>query len=226
MWIESEEFQDYIGFYFMSYFLTNLWLLEVIPGLHEDKMIFFRERNGGATTTFASCMTMSVPILALSFLVCATYLVPALALMGSFRSLRSFAQYFGILYLGTVVNIFINQLAAAITPSPMIHTLIFPGMVVPIQSIFSGFAVITSTMFPWIQWGVHLNSMKWVMNGLFQIDLKENDSALGIYNFDDLEELYGWGASISDCFKFVTSSAVAFLFLSFISMKYVQFNKA
>eukprot|EP00603_Paraphysomonas_imperforata_P013178 CAMPEP_0114481764 /NCGR_PEP_ID=MMETSP0104-20121206/17866_1 /TAXON_ID=37642 ORGANISM="Paraphysomonas imperforata, Strain PA2" /NCGR_SAMPLE_ID=MMETSP0104 /ASSEMBLY_ACC=CAM_ASM_000202 /LENGTH=67 /DNA_ID=CAMNT_0001657391 /DNA_START=1 /DNA_END=200 /DNA_ORIENTATION=+ len=67
-------------------------------------------------------------------------------------------------------------------------------MVVPVQAIFSGFAVLTSTMFPWIRWGVNVNSMKWVLNGLFQIDLKENDSALGTYDFEDLEELYGWDA--------------------------------
>ena len=108
----------------------------------------------------------------------------------------------------------------------MLHSLVFPGMVVPCQALFCGFVVIPSTMHNWLSWGVDLDPMNWVMNALFHIGVKGNEDALEFYDFHELKKLYGWHTEPMNCFAFLLAICVTLKFLSYLAMVFVNFQKA
>ncbi len=115
------------------YIFNTVWIVETIPSLHEEKLIFYRERDSKATTTFASWVTIGVQLAALAALFDLLLIIPIYFL----SELRLGAGYFVIFYLAVylnmLANLYIMHLVAALTPNPMIHTIFFPGLIVPLQ---------------------------------------------------------------------------------------------
>lgn len=122
-----------IPLFFASYIATVVWLIEITPGVHEDRLIFYRERSANATSNFASWIAMGLPMIAVSSVVCVFYCVPVYWLAG----LRGGVHHFLVFYLGIYVlmifHVLLQYFVAALTPSPMIHTLLFPGVTIPFE---------------------------------------------------------------------------------------------
>jgi hypothetical protein len=111
-----------------------VWVIEIVPGLHEEKIIFYRERAANATSTFSSWISIGLPTLFMSFIICAAFGLPAYYLSGLRPDLTHFVIYLSVLYLNVVIHIMIQYLCAALTPNAMIHTLIFPGLAIPYEA--------------------------------------------------------------------------------------------
>ena len=61
---------NYTGLTLVIYIIVNLWMVEVVPIMQEDKVIFYRERDANATSTFACWVVMGLPTsIALSFVI-------------------------------------------------------------------------------------------------------------------------------------------------------------
>jgi hypothetical protein len=133
LWKNSDDFISKISYFFACFVATIVWLIEIVPGIHEEKLIFYRERAAKATTTFASWIAMGLPMIAISSFICLLFSIPA-ALIGGLQSdIEHFLKFFLIIYLGVIIHIAIQYLCAAISPSPMIHTLLFPGIIFPFE---------------------------------------------------------------------------------------------
>jgi hypothetical protein len=113
-----------------------VWVIEIVPGLHEEKIIFYRERSAHATTTVATWLSMGLPMFFMSAIICLAYTLPAYYLSALRPGLGHYLIYFLVLYLGMVVHILLQYLTAGLTPNPMIHTLIFPGLAIPFEVSF------------------------------------------------------------------------------------------
>jgi hypothetical protein len=199
LWQNADFYLDVVGFYLTAYLMTNVWLLEVVSDLHAEKVLFRRELSARATSPLAAAATAGAPVLLLSALVVLVFLVPALSFQNPESGLANFWQSYLLLYLAVVCNLFLNQLVGILTPSAMLHSIVFPGLVVPCQALFCGFVVVPHTMFSWLSWGVDLSPLRWVLNGIFKVNVMGNSDALLYYDFDELEALYGWEASAAEC---------------------------
>ena len=133
LWSKTEDYLSKISFFFASFIATCIWVIEIVPGIHEEKLIFYRERAAKATTTFTSWISMGLPMILMSFIICVVYSVPAYLLAGLRGDITHFLIYLLTLYLGIVIHILLQYLTAGISPNQMIHTLIFPGLIIPIE---------------------------------------------------------------------------------------------
>jgi hypothetical protein len=133
LWKNSDGYTSSISFFFASFVVTCVWVIEIVPGLHEEKVIFYRERAALATTTFATWFSMGLPMLFMSLIICVAFTLPAYFLSGLRTGVTHYLVYFSVLYLGVIVHILMQYLTAGITPNPMIHTLIFPGLIIPFE---------------------------------------------------------------------------------------------
>ena len=119
--------------FFGIYIFNTVWIVETIPILHDEKIIFYRERDSKATTTFASWLVMGVPLGSLAAIFDLLFTIPIYTLSSMRPGLDHFLIFYVAFYLVVIVNLYIMHLVAAITPSPIIHTILFPGLIVPLQ---------------------------------------------------------------------------------------------
>jgi hypothetical protein len=103
------------------------------PTLHEEKLIFYREREANATSTFATWVVMGLPTMIAQYHVVLLFLLPVHYMV----QLRSGTSHFLILYAATyfcmVSNLFLGHFIAAITSDTMINVVIYPGTTLTLQ---------------------------------------------------------------------------------------------
>lgn len=133
LWSESEGYLSTISFFFASFVATCVWVIEIVPGLHDERIIFYRERAANATTTFATWLSMGLIMSIMALFICVTFAIPAYFLSGFTLRASQFLVYLCILYLGVIIHLNIQYLCAGFTPNPMIHTLVFPGITIPFE---------------------------------------------------------------------------------------------
>lgn len=227
MWrdIRDNDYLERISLFVACYIMNTVWLVEIIPTLHEDKVMFYRERDASATSTTASWITQGLPTAACALVFDMIFCVPVYAISRLNRSVESFLFFFVVVYVLMLANLYIQQLIAAVTPSPMIHTIFFPGLIVPLQGMFSGYVVLVETMEPWFEWGTVLNPVFWMLNALFQNEFAGN-SALDGVDQGALEATYGWGASAGAALSGIIAILVVHKVLAYLGMRFVNHSSA
>jgi hypothetical protein len=81
-------------------------------------------------------------------------------------------------------------------------------------------------MHSWYSWLVEIDPLRWYLNALFNNELQGNSDALGLVRFDDLQDLYGWGSSISSCCLVLVCIFFFLKSLSFFVLKYVDHSSS
>jgi hypothetical protein len=75
----------------------------------------------------------------------------------------------------------------------MIHLMLFPGLIVAIQALLCGYAVLPSTITILLRWVVYVNPAFLVMDSLFVNEFKHNSCADSFQNsFSYYEEGYSY----------------------------------
>lgn len=245
LWSNSDDYLSKISFFFASFVATCVWVIEIVPGIHEEKLIFYRERASYATTTFATWLAMGLPIMLISFVICLVYSIPACFIADLRSSPKNYFIFLFTLYLGVIIHISFQYLTAGLTPNPMIHTLIFPGLIIPFEvyffcfslfflifffnffkALFCGYVVNISRMHSWYYWLTDIDPLRWYLNCLFTNELDDNSDALGNVSFKELQNLFGWNSSIWFCIYILI---IIFLFLkglSFFTYKFINHSSA
>jgi hypothetical protein len=131
--IHDNDYLERIALFVACYIMNTVWLVEIIPTLHEDKVMFYRERDASATSTMASWITQGLCTAACALIFDFLFCIPVYALSRLNRSVENFFFFFAVVYALMLANLYVQQLIAAVTPSPMIHTIFFPGLIVPLQ---------------------------------------------------------------------------------------------
>lgn len=76
---------------------------------------------------------MGVPMIFVSAIVSMLFSIPVYLLAGLRSGWEHFWIFYMFLFLLMVTHVLLQYLVASVTPSPMIHTLLFPGAVIPFE---------------------------------------------------------------------------------------------
>lgn len=117
----------------MSVLITSLWIIEFIPNVHDEKVMFYRERETNATNTFSTWLVMGLPVSIGLAISSALFGLPIIA-MADLRSDAYHAFIFCFaLFLGMWSNVYITQAVAFISGSPSVSVILYPGLTVSAQ---------------------------------------------------------------------------------------------
>ena len=108
-------------------------MAEIVPLLHEEKVLFYREREVKAVSTRAQWVTTGIHMQLVLCYTILVYLIPMYYLAG----LRPGAVYFFTFYFSFVLSmisgLYLGQLVAYISPNPVITAVIFPATTLALQ---------------------------------------------------------------------------------------------
>ncbi len=131
--LEAGQFLTRISLFITSYICCNLWLIEIAPALHTEKIIYYRERHAKATTPFATWVSKEIPLAIASLIFTLCYCVPIYYISGLRSGFVHFLNFYFILYLSVISNLVLQNLIANCTPNTAIHTLLYPGLLIPVK---------------------------------------------------------------------------------------------
>jgi hypothetical protein len=188
--------------------------------LHQEKLLFYREREVGAVNTFAQWFVMGI-----SYMVCQSVgIVFFVAPMYYLSSMRPATQYFFKFYFAVVAqmcaNIYLVQGLAYVTPNAIITAVIFPGAIGALQAALCGFALLETTLPAYLSWAMKINVVFWGMNATFVNEFKNNPAAESLLTFDMLSNLYGYEATIRESLLYIVIIALATRVVSLFGMTY------
>ena len=86
----------------------------------------------------------------------------------------------------------------------------------------SGYVVLVSTMHLWYSWLTNLNILNWTMNALFRNQFKGNSESLDNASYADLEELYMWNHSLSECTFYSLVICAILKLLAYFSIRWID----
>lgn len=214
---------NYTGLTLVVYITSNLWMVEIVPILQEDKVIFYRERDANATSTFASWVVMSFPTsMALAFVVLAI-LVPVYIISDLRHGTKYFLQFYFVCYIQLLANLQLGVFVSTFTPNTMVNVLIFPSLTLTIQSMLCGYAAMITTFKSWYRWITYIIPAKWYMGILFISQLKGDDNISA--DFDSIISDYGWDYPMRDQFLYLVLILVAHKLLAYAGMRYLTSAK-
>ncbi len=215
------------GLFLIIFIATNTWMIEICPSLQDDKLLFFRERDANATSTFATWVVMGIPqTIAIAFVVLALC-IPVYFMANLRTGTGHFMIFYAATYLTLIVNLFLGHFVAAITPNTMVNVIIFPGMTLTIQALLSGYSVMASTMKIWYKWGVWLDPALWSSGIQFVNEAHGNTAVFGpVFSYESLLNNYGWNYPISRMFLFLVMMLIAHKFLAYVGLRYIASPKA
>ena len=246
--LDDGDYLSRLSLFAAVYIFNTVWIVETIPSLHEEKLIFYRERDSKATTTLASWLTIGVQLACLAALFDLLFIIPIYFISGLRAGSNYFVIFYLAVYLNMLANLYIMHFVAGITPNPMIHTIIFPGIIVPLQvmtctnylllatpnwyklfatttqTMTSGYAVMISTLDDWFSWGVTLNPLFWMFDILFQNEMKNNPDAIS--DFNALQSEYGWEYSISEAMCYLILICLVHKFLSYFAFRFINHSSS
>ena len=238
-----------LGLFLTVYLLTSMWMTEFVPTFHLEKVIFYRERESNATTTFSSWMTFGLLHLPLLYIAVVILTLPVYLLAdlndgkesadegnteegeeetGDDGTLLSHYLIFSTtVYLGLIANLFLCHLLVYFTPNHMIHILIHPGVSLAIQSLLSGYAVLPSTISPLLRWVIYLNPCFLVMNSLFVNEFKHNSCADSFQNnYQYYEEGYSYTIPQQKVLWYLFLMICVHKFLGYLTMTWINSTRA
>jgi hypothetical protein len=96
-------------------------------------VIFNRELSSRATNKITFWAMQGMPYALVAFVSTLFFIIPVYLLAGLRNSVLNFFYYYFALVLSLNANIYLCQLTAAVTPSPMLHCIIFPGLSLLVQ---------------------------------------------------------------------------------------------
>lgn len=197
--------------------------VEVVPKLQSDKVIFYRERDANATSTFASWMVMSLPTSIGLFFVVLVLLLTVYHICDLEVGAQPFLEFLAVLYLQLLANLQLGVFVSTFTPNTMVNVLIFPSLTLTIQAMLCGYAAMITTFKPWYRWITLIIPAKWYMGILFISQLKGDDNIAA--DFESIQSDYGWDYPMKDQFLYLASILVIHKVLAYLGMRYLTSAK-
>lgn len=218
-----------LGLFLTVYLLTSLWLTEFIPTFHLEKIIFYRERESNAVTTFTSWFIFGLLHLLLLYIAIILLTLP-IYYLADLNDETQYYHYFIFsltVYLGSITNLYLNHILVYFTPNHMIHILIFPGVSLAVQSLLSGYAVLPSTISLAIRWVIYINPCFLVMDSLFVNEFKHNSCADSFQNsFQYYEEGFSYTIPQQKVLCYLLIMICANRVIGYLTMRWVNSIRA
>lgn len=198
-------------------------MVELVPTMQDDKVIFYRERDANATSTFSSWLVVGIAA-ELSLVVIVFVMTLTVYWMTNLRyGSHHFAVFYISSYLTLLANLHLGRFISTLTPNTMVNVLIFPPLTMTIQAMLCGYACMISTLPDWFQWLTSIDSAKWCMGIQFINELQGTDKLVADYH--SLLNDFGWNYPMRDQFSFLVYLLVTCKFLTYLGMRYHSSSK-
>lgn len=209
-------------------FFTLLSILmnhqEEIPELHEDRLIFYRERSAHAYGPFAywiSKLLIAIPFDVINSFVFAILLYYLCGLRDN--PVECFGFFLLIVWVTTFIALFICQFIAFISPSTEIAMSLFP-IVLFFATAFEGFIIFLPQFPDWLGWAANVSYMRFAFQALVLNEFQGNDEDLPNESYY-IDELGFDTFSKTECATFLLIFLAFHGVMSFIAIQYVNFEK-
>ena len=190
--IQNDAYQIKMNLFACTYIFVNLALVDLFDGLHKRFVMFGRERTSGSSSSLAYWLSDPAPSFVLNTICCLFISFPVYLL----ADLRPGIEYFGFFYLVLLGSVYCNTglacLLSTLTSSASTSRLIFNGVVMPLQILFSGFLILLPSMANWYRWISCICPMSYYLASLLNNDFNGNEDALSNVSYSDIEDAYGY----------------------------------
>jgi ABC-type multidrug transport system ATPase subunit len=200
------------------YLCLNLVLVDIFATISRNKQVFLRESIAEATNVLAFWGTEDTPWLALNFICCILCTIP-MYILGELRPGMEHFFYFLMLSLAAMVcNVELAYLVTLSSSSSMSARMIFNGIIMPLQFIFSGSVILFSSMSSVFSWISFVNPMAFYLAGVVHNEFKGNSGPYGI-QFGDLKEFYGYNLTTAQAITALWTLASIFKALWYLRLR-------
>ena len=200
------------------YLCLNLVLVDIFATISRNKQVFLRESTAEATNVLAFWGTEDTPWLALNFICCILCTIP-MYILGELRP--GFEHFFFFLMLSLaamVCNVELAYLVTLSSSSSMSARMVFNGIIMPLQFIFSGSVILFSSMSSVFSWISFVNPMAFYLAGVFHNEFKGNSGPYGI-DFGDLKDFYGYTLTTTQAVAALWTLALVFKVLWYLRLR-------
>jgi len=191
--LDSDAYDVKMNLFACTYIFVNLALVDLFDGLHKRFEMYKREREAGSATPLSYWLSDPTASFWLNAICCLMCSLPVYYI----ADLRTGPAYFGYFYLLLLSTVYCNTgfafFLSTFTSNAVTSRLVFNGIVIPLQIIFSGFLILLPSMASWYSWLAYLCPMSYFLAGMLANEYEGNDDALveGV-TFKSLEDMYGF----------------------------------
>lgn len=191
--LDSDAYQVKMNLFACTYIFVNLALVDLFDGLHKRFDMYKRERETSSATPLSYWLSDPTASFWLNALCCLMCSLPVYYI----ADLRTGSEYFGYFYLLLLSTVYCNTgfafLLSTFTSCAITSRLVFNGILMPLQIVFSGFLILLPSMASWFSWLAYICPMSYFLAGMLSNEYEGNDEALaeGV-TFDSLEDIYGF----------------------------------
>jgi ABC-type multidrug transport system permease subunit len=245
-----------MGLFLTVYLLSSIWMTEFIPSFYTDKVIFYREREVNAITTFTQWVCNGVLYIPL-FLFSIFLLTAPIYYLADLRDANDEGEYdpdepngdplvdgdttkngsggflyhymifYVTVYLALITNLTFNFILIYIVPNHMMHLILFPGITLAIQALLSGYSVLPSTVDASLEWIFYTNPCFYYMDSLFVNEFKGNECADSFHNdYTFISTAYSYTIPVPRVLLYTFYMICVQKVMGFFAMKYVNHTKA
>ena len=188
-----------MGLFACCYLCGTIFTVNAIKGIHRRKNTFLRESEVDAYIGVAYFLS-DVPDKILVFLLGAMlFAIPLYLLAGLKDSSDAFLYFYTVFATSMYAHLSLAQLISLLTENAEISTMVYIGIIMPLQIMLGGYLFLISTMPGWLRWGSYIDPMRFFMAGLFRNEFFDNSRALSSSRrsatYNDLADLYDYHSS-------------------------------
>jgi ABC-type multidrug transport system ATPase subunit len=207
------------------YFCLNVAIVDVFKDLHKRKETFIRENLSGASHFIPYWFADSGPIHIFNIFGSLLFCYPVYFL----SELRSNEYNIGIFYALVFASIYCNlgmaYCVATFSSTDMISRMVFNGIVIPLQMIFSGYLILLPSMKEWYKWISYLSPMSYYLSGVLFNEFKLNPTALGNSSYADISNMYGFTLTAKEAIISLFAQGIIYRLIWLVSLRITEILK-
>jgi ATP-binding cassette, subfamily G (WHITE), member 2, SNQ2 len=223
---EGTDILQRLGLFLTTFLLASMTVTETIPNLHEEKVMFYRERETNATTTFATWVVLGFPYVIIFFFSSFCFVLPLYILSNLRGGLYHFFVYWMVTYMAIVANLCLSQIVGFMTETVMTNILIFPGITLAAQSLLCSYSVLITTLPLWFRWIVYVNPFFYAMDAFFVNEMKNYEFASSFNTYSYYIDGFGYVYSEKRALWILLGIAAVHKVLAYFVMRFVNHTKA
>ena len=203
----------------VSFLSISVIMTELMEGIHRRKSIFLRERASRVATGLSYWMADSVPFQLLNVVGIALYCAPVYYLGGLRPTLDNFLVFLALMMSSTYCNLGLIYFVCMITPDDLRSRLVFGGILLPLQALFSSYLILAPTMPVWTTYVSYIFPMSYFCAGAMRNEFQNYGAALGSTTYGQLEDFYDYHATIPEALVGIIAIGIGYRVLWLVVLK-------
>lgn len=207
------------------YFCLNVAIVDVFKDLHKRKETFIRESLSGASHFIPYWFADSGPVHIFNLFGSLLFCYPVYFL----SELRDGEYNIGIFYLLVFASLYCNlgmaYCVSTFSSTDIISRMIFNGILIPLQMIFSGYLILLPSMKEWYKWISYLSPMSYYLSGVFYNEFNLNSIALGKTDYEELSNMYGFTLDAKQAIISLFVQGIIYRLIWLVSLRIIEILK-